>query len=213
MFFAGFQFFGATAIVGEGILLTPSETNAEVGETVTLTANVQDDARDPVSGRAVTFEIVSGPNAGVTDTDVTDPLGRAFFSYTSAVNGSDVVQATFTDSNGDPTSNQVQVIWGEDSPTPIVTVEYLSSSTPDPMRGEYLEFSARVTNTTADNVPGNLFADCLNPTGTRLYRRRMISGTLRPFQSAVVEDRVLVPSNAPSGTYLCTLSAENPDGL
>ena len=117
VFFAGFQFFGATAIVGEGILLTPPETDVPLNDPVTLTGRVQDDNGDPVSGRTVDFEVISGPNAGLTGSDVTDASGEATFTYASAVDGTDIVQATFTDSNGDPrTSNQARVTWGDGPP-------------------------------------------------------------------------------------------------
>src|SRR5690606_32594117 len=72
---------GAAAIVGEGILLTPTSATNPVNTNHTLTARIQDTLGDPVSGRDVDFEVIAGPNTGLTGSDVTDGNGEATFTY------------------------------------------------------------------------------------------------------------------------------------
>ncbi|WP_420456079.1 Ig-like domain-containing protein [Rubrivirga sp.] len=114
---------GASAIIGEGILLTPPAATNPVGTDHTVTAFIQDDNGDPVSGRDVDFEVLSGPNAGLMGSDVTNADGNAFFTFSSDVAGTDVVVARFEDSEGQTiTSNQVTKTWeesDEDTEAPV----------------------------------------------------------------------------------------------
>ena len=96
MMFAALFLGGATAVVGEGIVLSPAEAVNPVGAPHTVTAKVQDDTGAPVVGVTVTFTITAGPNAGVTDTAVTDANGEATFTYVSALEGTDTIQACFS---------------------------------------------------------------------------------------------------------------------
>ncbi|MCF6148545.1 MAG: PEF-CTERM sorting domain-containing protein [Candidatus Kuenenia sp.] len=113
--FFGALFLGAaTAVVGEGIILSPSTDTNPVDTEHTVTATVQDDEGNPVEGKVVTFTIVSGPNAGLSDTDTTDSDGKATFTYTGTVAGTDIIEASFEDSEDQTiTSNQVEKIWEE----------------------------------------------------------------------------------------------------
>lgn len=115
IFFAAFIIQGAAAIVGEGILLTPTDAENPVGTDHTVTALVQDDDGDPVAGREVTFEVLSGPNAGLTAAETTDGDGEAAFTFSSDEAGTDVVVARFVDSGGDTvTSNEARKTWVAD---------------------------------------------------------------------------------------------------
>jgi hypothetical protein len=96
MMFAALFLGGATAVVGEGIVLSPAEAVNPVGAPHTVTAKVQDDTGAPVVGVTVTFTVTAGPNAGVTDTAVTDANGEATFTYVSALEGTDTIQACFS---------------------------------------------------------------------------------------------------------------------
>ncbi len=116
-------FLGSTiAIVGEGIVLSPGSAINQLGTPHTVTATVQDDQGQPVVGRDVTFDIVSGPHAGNTYTEPTDSNGQASYTYTGSSLGTDVIEATFLDSTGAPlTSNQVTKEWVGDEP-PVMEV-------------------------------------------------------------------------------------------
>lgn len=110
--FAYFQL-STAAILGEGILLSPSTATNPVGTTHTVTATVADDHGDPVVGRTVTFAVVSGPNAGDGGTVDTDGDGKASFTYTGDGGaGTDVIRASFVDSQMETqVSNEVTKDW------------------------------------------------------------------------------------------------------
>lgn len=98
IFFAGFFLGSTTAIVGQGILLSPTSATNVLGEEHTVTATVQDDTGAPIPGVQVDFEIISGPNAGLTGSAVTDVSGKAYFSYVGNTEGTDEIVASFYNS-------------------------------------------------------------------------------------------------------------------
>ncbi len=100
IFFAALNLRGATALVGEGIVLSPTDATLSVGDQHSVIATLQDDAGRPVPNRPVTFTITQGPNAGRTFVAATDADGNAQFSYTSQIAGSDRIQASFINSQG-----------------------------------------------------------------------------------------------------------------
>lgn len=79
------------------IELTPASVERNRGETQEFTARVfRGLAEEPtfLADRVVTFEVTAGPNAGVTDTTLTDGDGEALFSLTGDVPpGVDTVMA------------------------------------------------------------------------------------------------------------------------
>lgn len=100
------------AIVGEGILLSPLSATRKINTFHTATAKLQDDNGNPIAGRQVKFLVESGPNQGLTRTVTTGETGLAPFRYRSAVEGLDVIVASFVDSQGvTKTSNRVNVQW------------------------------------------------------------------------------------------------------
>lgn len=117
--FAGFFISGASAIVGEGAVLSPQSATNPVGTSHTVTATLQFDNGNPIVGRAVDFAVISGPNTGVTGSGVTNAQGQATFTYSSSVAGTDTLQASFLNSHGQTqTSNTVTKTWVS---TPTVT--------------------------------------------------------------------------------------------
>jgi hypothetical protein len=120
--FAALFLGSAIAVVGEGIVLSPGSAVNQLGTSHTVTATVQDDQGQPVVGRDVTFDIISGPHAGYTYTEATDGNGQASYTYTGSSSGTDVIEATFLDSTGAPrVSNQVTKEWVGEEP-PVVKV-------------------------------------------------------------------------------------------
>jgi hypothetical protein len=97
--FAGLYIRSATAVVGQGIVLSPASATNIIGEMHTLTAKVQDDNGNPVAGEEVTFTITDGPNAGITGMGISDINGIVQFSYTSSIVGTDTIVASFIDAN------------------------------------------------------------------------------------------------------------------
>jgi hypothetical protein len=74
--------------------------------THTVTALVTADSYGPVSGVPIQFEVISGPNMGMTGSGVTDANGEAPFTYgpgstvSPADLGTDTIQASFTNMDG-----------------------------------------------------------------------------------------------------------------
>ncbi|HVA92868.1 MAG TPA: Ig-like domain-containing protein [Chloroflexota bacterium] len=104
---------GAGVTVVGNIHLAPASQTVPVGTNATVTATVTDGSPPvPVAGDTVTFTVLAGPNVGKTGAGVTDASGNATFTYTSAVAGTDTVQASFVDSSGHTESSEkVAIIW------------------------------------------------------------------------------------------------------
>jgi hypothetical protein len=112
IFFAAFNIKSAVAIIGEGIVLAPTFASNPVGVSHTVQATVQDSFGGPVANRNVDFTIVSGPHAGQTGSSLTDSAGQASFTYTGLAAGTDVIEASFVDSQGNTQfSNRVVAEW------------------------------------------------------------------------------------------------------
>ncbi len=110
------------AVSEELINLTPESATNPLGAEHTVTATVQDNNGSFLEGREVTFNIVSGPHAGMTGTDETDPNGEATFTYTGTVAGADVIEASFINSQGETiTSNQVTKTWEETTAVELIS--------------------------------------------------------------------------------------------
>jgi hypothetical protein len=153
IFFAYFHLSGA-AIVGQGIVLGPTDATNPVGTQHTVTAKVTDSQGQPVSGIVVSFEVLSGPNDVKSGTDTTDANGEATFTYTDDGGaGTDQIQASFlvsaeetkfsnivtktwgSSENNAPTADPQSVTTAEDTPKVIT----LTGSDPD--TGDTLTFS------------------------------------------------------------------------
>lgn len=90
-----------------GITLSPPSAENEIGQNHTVTAALADLLGNPQPGVAVTFSIVSGPNAGASGTCsanadcTTDASGQVSFTYAGQGGvGTDQIQASFTDQTG-----------------------------------------------------------------------------------------------------------------
>jgi hypothetical protein len=121
IFFAYFNLSGA-AIVGEGIVLSPTSATNPVGTQHTVTAKVTNNTGTPIQGEVVTFNVISGPNAGVNGTGTTNSNGDATFTYTgNGGTGTDQIQASFVNSQQNTqTSNTVTKDWTATANTPPV---------------------------------------------------------------------------------------------
>jgi len=119
VFFAGLFIRSATAVVGQGILLSPASATNPLNTKHTVTATVQDDDGKPVVGKIVTFTITAGPHAPATGTATTGADGKAQFTYTGTIVGTDTLIASFVDDSGKTlTSNEVTKTWKDDGPIP-----------------------------------------------------------------------------------------------
>lgn len=132
--FAALDVRGGAAVVGEGLVLSPTTATNTVGQMHTLTASVQDDGGSPMQGLTVHFQVTSGPNSGTTGSGVTGADGKAQFSYTSTKTGTDYIVASFTDpQTGLHTSNEVTKTWtAPASPSTTLTVNPGTGDFADP---------------------------------------------------------------------------------
>jgi len=99
------------------IQLTPESATSPLNTVHSLDAVVEGD--HPLENVAITFEVISGPNSGVSGIVPTDAVGHATFSYTGGdTPGIDEIVATFVSSEGRTiTSNTAQKVW-----IPMVTI-------------------------------------------------------------------------------------------
>jgi len=97
-----------------------------VGDSHTVTATITDGSENPQSGIQVTFTVISGPNAGDSDTDTTDVSGQATFTYTGDGGpGTDVIQACFDYESESVCSTTVTKVWNANIASTIsLTPEY-----------------------------------------------------------------------------------------
>lgn len=112
IFFAYMFLKSTTAMVGEGIILSPASGYASVGSQYTLSSVLQDDDGNPLSGEEVNFSVISGPNAGQSSIVTTNQAGKADFTYSDTSEGADIIKASFVnESNEVVESNSASVAW------------------------------------------------------------------------------------------------------
>jgi len=151
IFFAALFLGSTTAVVGEGILLTPETAVNDLNTQHTVTAKLQDTNGDPIQEREVTFNIVSGPNAGLSGNATSDVNGEATFTYTGTSEGTDVIEASFVNAAGKTiTSNQVKKTW--EKPTAIELKSFKARANADGSVTIIWE-----TATEVDNAGFNIF--------------------------------------------------------
>ncbi len=102
----------ATWVAGT-ITLAPTSGSSTQCTGLTLTADAIQGAPPfaGISGATVTFDVIAGPNAGVTGTGVTDANGTATFFYAGNNVGLDTIEASFIDAGVTQTSNSVTHNW------------------------------------------------------------------------------------------------------
>jgi hypothetical protein len=126
IFFGALYLASAAAVVGEGIVLGPTDATVFVGQNHTVTATLQDDLGRPLANRTVTFKVTTGPSAGRTATATSNSLGKATFTYSAASAGTDELQASFVKSTGQTaTSNVARVKWLQANQAPVALCQNL----------------------------------------------------------------------------------------
>ncbi|MFQ5462152.1 MAG: hypothetical protein ACE5E5_05940 [Phycisphaerae bacterium] len=107
---------GVDVTITGQISLSPNGTSAEIGSTHTVVARVIEDVVpfDPIADVEVTVTVLTGPNAGVTGSGLTDANGEFSFSYSGfGGEGVDEIQASFVQINAPDVvlSNVVTHAW------------------------------------------------------------------------------------------------------
>jgi hypothetical protein len=135
IFLATLDLTDTTAVIGQGITLSPPSATQTTGGSDTVTAKVVDGKGNGVSGQAVSFKIIAGPDAGKTGSGGTGPSGTAPFTFSNTGGvGTDQIQASFTSSTSETfTSNIAKVSWTSPSKnTDTVTLHFGSAPTYEP---------------------------------------------------------------------------------
>ena len=135
IFLANLDLTETTAVIGEGITLSPPSASKTVGGSDTETAKVVDSMGNPLSGQVVSFKVLSGPDAGKTGSGTTGASGTTPFTFANTGGaGIDNVQATFTNSASQTfNSNIAKVTWGSTlKSTATVTLNFGSAPTYEP---------------------------------------------------------------------------------
>jgi hypothetical protein len=105
----------ASGSLNATLTVGPTTATAFSGGPVTETAALLDGSGSAgLPNTSVTFSVVSGPDAGVTGTAITDSSGHANFTYTGTSDGEDVVTASVS-TVGSFVSNSTHVLWVNDS--------------------------------------------------------------------------------------------------
>lgn len=99
-----------------GITLTQDVASEILGNTHTVTATLTDLLGKPMDGLEVTFDVIAGPNIGVTGvrnpTDgISDTAGQVQFTYSATRCGVDTIIAKFTMNGQCFTSQQLDMKW------------------------------------------------------------------------------------------------------
>lgn len=108
------------------ITLTPADDTNELtgsNDEHAVTAVVAAGPDGGVSGVPVGFDIVSGPNAGETDSVMTDSNGEATFTYTATQGvaglGTDTIEACFTDDLTNEACDTATKQWVDTTPPEV----------------------------------------------------------------------------------------------
>jgi hypothetical protein len=124
-----YVFLRAQSFVSSNISLSPLTATNPVGTTHTVTATVLEN-NEPAQGKEVTFTVTAGPHAGTTGTDTTNAVGEASFTYLGVTAGTDTIQASYIDPQGNQQmSNTVEKIW-EDNGAATLDLEPASATNP-----------------------------------------------------------------------------------
>ena len=147
------------------VALSPATSVQATGTPYTAKALVTDAGDQPIANVVVTFNVLSGPNAGKTGQGTTDATGTAPFTYTGVVVGTDILQATVTNAaGGSIQSDQVTSTWTSSDPCP-------TSSQPPSASGTTLSFAGQATG--EFNDPLTLAAQLTDGNGNPLAGRSL----------------------------------------
>jgi len=181
----------------EILSLTPLFDKNPLNTDHTVTATVQDLKGNPIQSKEVRFEIVSGPNAGDTASPTTDVNGEATFTYNGGnVEGTDVIQACFTNAAGEEVCTDYAGRVGSDAikewGDPCPAIEPDPDQLPDAVKDQ--PYSQQFTG----------FG------GTSPYTFALTSGSLPPGLSLV--NGLLSGTPTTEGTYTFTITVTDDNG-
>ncbi len=96
---------------GSTVTLRPLAQTHQILSTATVVATFANGCGQPLSNADVKFAALTGPNAGLTGSGITDINGQASFTYSSSRLGTDTLQASVANLAGKIPSNTATVTW------------------------------------------------------------------------------------------------------
>ncbi len=186
------------AVVDEGAVLTPAQAVNCLCEPHTVTLTVQNDNGDPLANTPAAIWVESGPGAPAFFQGLTNGAGQISLTYTSCVEGLDVIVGNFFNSAGEwELSNRATKLWercdvgADETPAGFA----LAQNAPNPFN------------------PATTISFSLPETGAATLLVHSLTGALvqsvdlglapRGLNSITVDG-----SNLASGVYLYTLQSE-----
>ncbi|HEX3529965.1 MAG TPA: carboxypeptidase regulatory-like domain-containing protein, partial [Thermoanaerobaculia bacterium] len=140
---------GVSGQISGQLVLRPATATAAAGTMATVTAIALDGAGDALPNVAVSFNVLSGPNAGKTGQATTDTTGAAVFTYGGTATGLDTLQATISNAAGGVVpSGTVTVRW-----VPQVSLTLTPASATHAL-GTVADFLVRATDAAGQPVQG-----------------------------------------------------------
>ncbi|HEY4028258.1 MAG TPA: choice-of-anchor P family protein [Candidatus Dormibacteraeota bacterium] len=165
---------GSVACPGATLTLAPASQTRTVGSMATETATLQNTCGVGLQGASIGFATQPGSvNPVVTGSATTDVNGNAVFSYTSAVTGTDTLQASTSNPAGTITSNTATVTWVKTASRLSITggattsdfndpatVAAVLSDSGGPLPGEPVTFTLNGIETCTGTTDSNGSASC-----------------------------------------------------
>jgi RHS repeat-associated protein len=193
------------------LTLAPPATTLPLGAPATLVATLADSAHQPVSGAAVSFQVLTGPNSGRTGQGTTDTAGQASFTYTSATLGTDVVEATVSNLH----SNRVTTTWvaiptalsylgprvGKCGESLALSARLTENATGQPIAGQTVTFNLGGQTATATTDAGGVATAALTPSGPGTFPLTITFAGGGPYTGSAASLLIAVPQNATVLTY------------
>jgi RHS repeat-associated protein len=194
------------------LTLAPPTATHPLGAPATLVATLTDGSHQPVPGSAVSFQVLTGPNAGRTGQGTTDTAGQATFTYTSTVLGTDVLDASLGQGLR---SNRVTTTWiaipaaltylgptvGRCGESQTLSALLTESATGQPIAGQILTFNLGGQTATATTGGDGVATAALTPAGPGAFPLTVTFAGGGPYTGSAVSLLIAVPRSATVLTY------------
>lgn len=193
---------GGVDTVIVSIVLTPFTATTCIGQNHIVTATVFDGFGVPQVGTAVSFSVLAGPNTGLLGAGATNGAGQTTFAYTSAVAGTDTIQACFVNPMSIVQCTTATVNW---APPPFF--EAISPCGQTLMASVGVPVSFSVAATAMTGAPNNNII--LSVTGAPVGATHTPALPTIAFGATATASTLFtwIPTNADVGSHVITYTA------
>ncbi|HEX3126417.1 MAG TPA: carboxypeptidase regulatory-like domain-containing protein [Thermoanaerobaculia bacterium] len=194
------------------LTLAPPSATLPLGAPATVAATLTDGSHQPVPGSAVSFQVLTGPNAGRTGQGTTDAAGQATFTYTSTALGTDVLEASLGQGLR---SNRITTTWiavptnlsylgptvGKCGEPLTLSARLTESTTGQPIAGQTLTFDLGGLTATATTGGDGVATAALTPSGPGAFPLTITFAGGGPYTGSMASLLIAVPRSATVLTY------------